>query len=130
MSSIDSTGRFLDQIAAQVAALGRRSPLKTRAQAPAGAGAKGGRAAPPDLQAVIAGRVLAIGADDPQRRRKAFRVFLEAILSTELGGDLINDPAFHRLIDKVQLSMEGNPELVPAMDRAGEFLLANAARKK
>lgn len=127
MSSIDSTGRFLTQMAEQVAALARQSPLKTRSGTPPRS-TRPGQAAP-DQQAVIAQRVMAIGADDPQRRRKAFRIFLESILSSELGGDLINDPAFHRLVDQVQRTMEGNAELLPAIDRAGAFLL-DSARKK
>jgi hypothetical protein len=129
MSSIDSTGQFLNQIAEQVAALGRQSPLQKRSGTPARS-TRSGRSAAPDLQAVIARRVVAIAADDPQRRRKAFRIFLESILCSELGDDLVNDPAFHRLVDNVQQTMEANAELLPAMDRAGEFLLTRAQRKK
>lgn len=132
MSSIDSTSQFLSKMAAQVTALARQAPLKS------GSDASQARARPPatgttagaDRQALIVQRVRAIADDDPQRRRKAFRIFLESVLSSELGGDLINDPAFHRLIDQVQQSMEANQELLPAIDRAGGFLLDSARRRK
>jgi hypothetical protein len=73
--------------------------------------------------------VLAISPDDPQRRRKAFRVFLESVLTAEMGTDLVNDPAFHRLVDDVQRTMEADTERAAAMERAGDFLLAQAQRR-
>lgn len=126
MSGIDSTGKFLRQIAEQVSAIGRQSAPLAKAPVRAQAGRKG---PPPSLQALVVQRVRAIGDEDPQRRRKAFRIFLESILSAELGGQLINDPAFHQMVDNVQQSMEANPELLPAIERAGDFLLASARKK-
>lgn len=73
--------------------------------------------------ALIAQRVRAIPADDPQRRRKAFRVFLESALLNELGDSLINDPGFYRLVDRVEQQMTANPQLSEAIDAAAEMLL-------
>jgi hypothetical protein len=38
--------------------------------------------------------VALIGKDDPDRERKALRVFLEAVLLTELSTGLADDPRF------------------------------------
>lgn len=121
MSRIDSAGRIAEIIRRQVDAL--RDP------APRGAGRAGGppRPAPGEsasLGAVIARRVQAIDPDDPERRRKAFRVFLESVLLAELGEALINDAGFYQLVDQVQTRMQADAELLRAMDEAADLLLA------
>jgi hypothetical protein len=68
--------------------------------------------------------VLVIDPDDPQRERKAFRIFLESVLLAELGDELINDPAFYQMVEDVQLQMEGDPELASAISQAAKLLLA------
>ena len=76
------------------------------------------------LQEVVALRVRALGADDPHRHRKAFRIFLEATLLQEFGRDRVNDPGFGELIDEVMIQMESDPALGAAMHEAGGHLLA------
>jgi len=122
---IDSTSRFLAQIRSRVAAVARQSaPGAKPASRPATtATADAGRA---DVQALLLRRVLAIDPDDPERQRKAFRIFLESVLTDELGADLINDPAFHRVVDTVQKTMEQDAALLPAIETAGEYLLQTA----
>jgi hypothetical protein len=125
MTSVDATGRILAQIREQAGAIaGRPAPA-----------AKPGTTAPPKgtprpgLQTLVAQRVQAIGAEDPQRRRKAFRIFLESVLVSEMGNELINDPAFHSLVDQVQQAMESDPQLRPAINDAGDYLLSSARQK-
>jgi hypothetical protein len=122
---IDSTGRFLAQIRSRVAAVARQSAPGAKAvsrPAPAPAG-DAGRA---DVEGLVLRRVLAIDPDDPERQRKAFRIFLESVLTDELGVELINDPAFHRVVDTVQKTMEQDAALLPAIEQAGEYLLQTA----
>ncbi|MDK2125892.1 hypothetical protein [Parachitinimonas caeni] len=82
------------------------------------------RVAPAGLQTTMARRVRAISKDDPDRGRKAFRVFLESLLLTELGEELINDPEFHLLVDRVQQQMEANGQVASQIDLAIRHLLA------
>lgn len=115
-----------------------RSQLATRA-APGGAGTaavkkpvssfKGERRtaepyAEKNLGALIELRVAQIGREDPQRGRKAFRVFLEAVLLSQLGEGLIKDPRFFQLVDDVQLAMEADEACGALVARAIEHLLA------
>jgi hypothetical protein len=72
-------------------------------------------------------RVAAIDPQDPQRRRKALRLFLESVLRREWGASLINDAGFHQLVATVQSQMESEPQLAAAIAAAGDELLA--ARK-
>jgi hypothetical protein len=127
MLTIDSTSRFLLQMREQVAAAVRQARVSganaARAAQPPASGA------PRDPQRLILQRVRAIAPDDPQRRRKAFRIFLESVLADELGKDLLNDPAYHRIVDDVCRTMEGNRALAPAIDKAGDYLLDSAARR-
>lgn len=127
MPNIDSTSRFLLQIRAQMSAAalearatGTRSPAQRRP-------AEGSSA--PDTQRVLLQRVRAIAPDDPDRRKKAFRVFLESVLADELGIHLLNDPAYHRIVEDVYRTMDRNARLAPAIDKAGEYLLQSASKR-
>ena len=124
MDPIDSTSRFLAQIRSRVASVARQSApgAKPRSRPPGGAG----ESAPADVQGLVLRRVLAIDPNDPERQRKAFRIFLESVLTDELGVELINDPAFHRVVDTVQKTMEQDAALLPAIEQAGEYLLQTA----
>ncbi|MEO6938248.1 MAG: hypothetical protein ABI171_23170 [Collimonas sp.] len=83
-----------------------------------------------DIAGLIAQRVLVIDPDDPQRERKAFRIFLESVLLAELGGDLINDPAFYQMVEDVQQQMESDPGLASTISQAARLLLASQKNKK
>ena len=78
------------------------------------------------LEQVVARRLQAIDAADPERRDKAFTVFLESVLLAELGEHLLNDPAFYQLVDRVRAQMQADGSLREAMDRAGDWLLTIA----
>jgi hypothetical protein len=77
-----------------------------------------------NLASAIARRITAIDKADPDRRRKAFRVFLESVMLDEWGPQLINDPGFHQLVDNVQAQMETRPDLRELMQEAASRLLA------
>ena len=76
---------------------------------------------------MLANRILVIAPDDPQRHRKAFRAFLEAVLLAELGESLINDAAFYQMVDDIQQQMESDPQLAKALSDAGAMLLQKPA---
>jgi hypothetical protein len=81
-----------------------------------------------DLATTIARRVAVIGKDDPDRRRKAFRIFLESLMLDEWGAQLLNDPGFQQLVDTVQAQMESSADLRGMMDEASDRLLGPEAR--
>jgi hypothetical protein len=126
MINVDSTSRFLLQMREQVSAAVR---LARTSQGNQGKTPRPSTSAPRDTQRLILQRVLAIDPHDPQRRRKAFRVFLESILADELGSELLNDPAYHQVVESVCRTMEGNDALAPAIDKAGDYLLQCANRE-
>lgn len=88
----------------------------------------GDRYAEENLAALIALRVRQIGRDDPGRGRKAFRVFLEAVLASHFGEAVVNDPGFHQMVSDVQQAMEANPECARLIGQAIEQLLAENKR--
>ena len=88
-------------------------------RAPAG----GNRTASADMGRTIVQRIREIAPDDPRRRRKAFRVFLESVLAEEFGATLITDPGYQRLVDTVIEQMEKEPALGAPMARAIDLLL-------
>jgi hypothetical protein len=122
MTRIDATSQLAALIQRQLAAL--KSPGRLAEAAPSPQQTGGAEAATHEsLASLIARRVRMIDPDDPQRGRKAFRVFLESVLLAELGKDLINDAAFYQMVDHIQLEMETDPQLGPAVREAASLLL-------
>lgn len=83
------------------------------------------RHAPDQLAALIASRVRQIGPDDPQRGRKAFRVFLEAVLLAHFGSGMLNDARFFQMVDDIQLAMETDASTRVLVTQAIEQLLTD-----
>jgi hypothetical protein len=102
--SIGAVNELVSVIQGQLAA---RSPARKSAGRPAPRSST--RYAPGQLTALIEQRVRQIGADDPQRGRKAFRVFLEAVLLSHFGEALVADPKFFQVVDEVQGGLEADP---------------------
>lgn len=100
------------------------APDTTRNGAEIGPNTK--RTMPIGLTRLIAQRVGALRPEDPQRRRKAFRIFLESVLINLLGENLINDPAFSQMLEDIQVQMESDPGIAIAMHEASAQLLSGA----
>lgn len=80
------------------------------------------------MRELIGERIQALEPDDPERGRKAFRIFLESVLLSELGPALINDYQFYALVDRVEDAMATDPKWAPAIESAIAQLLANRAK--
>jgi hypothetical protein len=109
-----------------------RSELTTRTagvQGKSGArrGKAGARYADQNLAGLIEVRIKQIARDDPQRGRKAFRVFLEAVLLSHFGERMLADPQFYQLLDDVQRAMQADPDCAAMIDSAIAQLLAGDA---
>jgi hypothetical protein len=76
------------------------------------------------LRRLVALRVRALAPDDPQRRRKAFRIFLESILLQTFSARRLGHGHLDTLVDVVLERMDGDPELNASLREAGELLLA------
>ncbi len=127
MSSVDKVDQIVAVIRQQLARVDReetRAPARAAtAPAPRAAGVPAARQ---DVLAVLGRRIRAIDRDDPQRGRKAFRLFLESVLLAELGDSLLNDPQFYRVVDDVQRQMESDPQLAASIDEAIGRLLSQS----
>jgi len=122
--SIDPTSQLASLIRTQVATLRRqkqRGPALSRDESvDADVGGK------QDLASVVAQRVRTLDPDDPQRERKALRIFLETVLLSELGQDLVGDPSFSQMVDHVVGQMDADPDLAAASSAAAKLLLKSA----
>ncbi len=77
-----------------------------------------------EMASFVLRRIRFIEPADPDRRRKAFRIFIESVLLFEIGPDLVNDPAFHTIVDEVESRMRSEPTLRRDIDTAADMLLA------
>jgi len=122
MSSISKTERLLQSIRTQARALVRRMAAPDQPAAEVSAQARRQQVAQHVLQ-----RVREIGADDPQRRRRAMRAFLEGNLLALFGAEALADPQMQRMLDEVQETMQADAQLAAAAERAADRLLAGDA---
>lgn len=81
------------------------------------------KSATTSLDSLVAQRVAALTHDDPHRRRKVFRIFLESVLTMEFGTQLIGDSGFDQLVEQVLVQMESDPELSAMIDAATQALI-------
>jgi hypothetical protein len=129
MTRIDGTGQLTELLRRRLSALKDASGApKTPVAGRVGAGPKqhSTRASPEgsvDVARALTKRIQFIAPDDPDRHRKAFRAFLEAMLLVELGDSLINDAAFYQMVDQIQKQMEADPQLAEAVRNASSILL-------
>jgi len=127
MTGIDITGKLSALIRTQANALqAPQKPIDNKSETKQ---TQSTRNSAPDWMAQVGLRVAAISADDPQRRRKAFRIYLGAVLSRELGIHQVQGSEFQHLLDKVQDAMNADAELIQAIDQAGDLLLQQATKK-
>lgn len=124
MSQIDPTGALASLLRSQVRGLNRAPGQKAAKKAGANIGGPSQHAAPePDLAALLASRVKALDPDDPNRRSKALRLFIEHTLLAEFGSNLLGDPGFFRMVDQVVAQMASAADLSLHIDQAVELLL-------
>lgn len=108
---------------AQIASFRRGEP----ARKPAGtASSSSGSTTRGDAATQAAGRIRAIDPQDPDRERKAVRIFLECVFLAEWGADMAADPAFPRMVDHVEEQMQADPHLARAASEAAQALLRAA----
>lgn len=139
MSTIGPPAELTAHLRRQLSALAKTSPVTTRQAGTSQASSAHSTSEQSDrratdaassqprhaesLASAIARRITAIDKADPDRRRKAFRVFLESLMLDEWGPQLINDPGFQQLVDNVQTQMESRADLRLLMDEAAGRLL-------
>jgi hypothetical protein len=72
-------------------------------------------------------RVAQIHPGDPERRRRALRIVIEASLLKEFGERLGSDPAFHAIVDEVTRTVDADPALADTISLALQGLLSPPA---
>lgn len=81
-------------------------------------GAAGASSASPSKVATLAAGLAAIDPEDPHRRRKAIRAFIEATLQDEFGSALIMSADFQSTVDRTVDTLLSDESLVPLIDAA------------
>jgi hypothetical protein len=69
-------------------------------------------------------RIASIAPGDPDRRRRAFRYFLEGSLLDLVGSEAVVDPTFQQAVDQIEQVMTQDAKLAAAVERLADRLLA------
>jgi len=129
MTRIDGPGQLTEFLRRRLSALKDASGAsKTASAGRVGAGTKqqstrSSAEGAVDVAGTLTKRIQLIAPDDPDRHRKAFRAFLEAMLLAELSESLMNDANFYQMVDQIQQQMEADPQLAEAVSNASAILL-------
>jgi hypothetical protein len=118
MTTIDPSSQVALALQSQLAALKERGRVNAR---PAG---QAGSSQQSRVTNGLAHGIQAIAPEDPDRRRKAVRVFLQAELVREFGDGVLNDPQFGTMLDAVQQQMAQDETTAAAVSALGDLLLA------
>lgn len=122
MTTIDPSSPIALALQSQVAALKERARTKGSPASHAGSAERGA------ISGTLAQRMQAIAPDDPHRRQKAVRLFLQAELVREFGDALLNDPQFGTMLDAVQGQMAQDEITAAAVTALGDLLLAGKVK--
>lgn len=123
MSPLDPLGPILAQVRVRALALKRKEGQAGATSEESGSGSE----SPPGLIETVLAAVAGIPAELPDRPKRAFRAYLQAVLAQELGLRETGSGGFQDLLQRVIASMEEEPALRAAMVHAGEVLLSRAA---
>jgi hypothetical protein len=119
VTTIDPHQRLAAALQQQLGAL--REHARTQA---AGKASASPRVAASRLSASTLQRLGCIAPTDPDRRRKAVRVYLEGELARQFGDAVLNDAAFPQMLDAVQQQMSADAQVAAAVQALGDVLLA------
>jgi hypothetical protein len=120
MAAIDPSDGLAAAARAQLAAVRARGDARNGERPSAVASGRSTCEVAPALQR----RIAAIPPEDPDRPRKAVRIYLESELAREFGAGLLNDPGFPALLDAVQQRMQEDAQTAGAVEALGRLLLA------
>lgn len=127
MTKIEATRQLANILTAQL-----RGANSALTQKKAGAEQKQNRNETPTasssekLAQEITRRINGIDKHDTQRKKKAFRIFLESIFIAEFGEHLSQDPAFFQMVTDVQNQMESNAQVAGLINEAMNYLFSES----
>ncbi|WP_116138506.1 hypothetical protein [Trinickia diaoshuihuensis] len=128
MSPISPLDRLFQTIQSQsVPAAQTKTAVAKSRQEPIG---DAGAAKRERLGARLAQRIQAIDRDHPQKRRQAFRLYIEYGLIGRLGEEAASDANFPTLVDQIIRTMEQMESIRDDIDAAADTLLECAANGK
>ena len=111
MDPISRLNRLVETLRQQMAESAKRLDTAKPHAAEAKPQSRSARLSVEELRRRIQERVKAIEPDNPDRGRRARRIFLESVLAWEFGDELLLDSRLDRLIDNIQQTFESDPEI-------------------
>lgn len=121
MSAVDPSSHLVQLLQRQIRSVaGTRAP--SRAPSPDATASTSSH-----LASLAAGRIRGIRADDPDRRSKALRVFLESVMQQAFGAQAVHDPNFAPMLDAVQQQMRDDPQIAQAAEALARVLVGEGS---
>jgi hypothetical protein len=117
--TIDRLNGVMEVLRRQIAESARRMDVQGKSSRDPSAtlGAASSKPPLPEVKRRIQERLGALSKNDPDRNRKAQRLFIESVLTWEFGDALLLDKRFEEMLDRVQEGLAAAPEVIQQFDR-------------
>jgi hypothetical protein len=124
--TIDRLSTVMEVLRRQIAESAQRLDTKG-GKAPAPTTSGNAPAKPPlqDVKRRIRERLVTISPQDPDRAKKAQRLFIESVLAWEFGDALLLDNRFSEMLDRVQEGLAALPDMNQQFEKLLETLQKN-----
>lgn len=117
MPSVDPSANLVHLLQRQITAVAGNGPALRREAAASAPSATA------SVATLAAERIRGIRRDDPDRRSKALRVFLECVMQQAFGPLAVHDPNFAPMLDAVQQQMRDDPKIAEAAEALAKVLV-------
>lgn len=81
-----------------------------------------------DLAELTAQRLLRIEPHDPDRKRKALRIYLESVIFSQWGEGMLGDPQLGGMLEFIEAQLRADAHLARACEEAVDLLLPPAVQ--
>lgn len=110
MDRIKSLNSIVEVVRAQISSRTHSSKRRSSSASTASGTARTQKLSQQDLRRSIAEKISALDPNNQRELDRSKQIFLESVVLWEFGGDLINDPTFPELIDKIKSTLDQNQD--------------------
>ena len=120
---ISNLGQLVEVLRRQLSNRPEAERATTRSVTPKSADKPKASSGRENIETSIRDKVSVIDRDDPDRRKKIIRIFIESVLYQEFGEGVIHDPRLYSLASEIQQSMEGDPLVLTKLNQLADELM-------
>ena len=117
MDRIKNISQIMEIVRSQVSGSSARAKNKTSGSTSRSSPGRIGKVSQAELKKQISDKIKAANPGKKASLKESRKIFLESVILWEFGENLINDPAFQGIIDKISTTLDENEETSRHFDK-------------